>query len=90
MRNIYRALVLAVVVVGAALAADRASAQQNVVCTGQLAAGTYNNVTVPTGAACGLNLTAVTVISNVTIRSGSICPASATLRHQATAGLRIL
>ena len=54
-----------------ALAAAPASAQQNVICTGQLPAGTYNSVTVPNGSACGLNRPDIIVLSDVTVGSGA-------------------
>ncbi len=70
---------VAVFAAGLALAGSPASAQQNVNCTGTLAAGTYNNVNVPQNASCTLN-GGVTVQGNVTVGAGaSLSTAVATI-----------
>jgi len=60
---------IATLVIGLALIGSPASAQSNVSCTGTLAAGTYNVVTVPAGQTCTLN-SGVTVLANVTVGAG--------------------
>jgi hypothetical protein len=59
---------LATLVIGLALGGNPASAQSNTTCSGTLAAGTYNNVTVG-GNNCTLNA-GVIVLANVTVGTG--------------------
>ncbi|HEV7997004.1 MAG TPA: hypothetical protein VGP52_12185 [Stellaceae bacterium] len=62
-------LPLAVIALGLATG-SAANAQSNVTCTGTLAAGTYNNVTVPNDASCTIG-TGVLVIASVSVGSGA-------------------
>jgi hypothetical protein len=56
--------------IGAVGLANPAFAQPNAVCTGTLAAGTYNNVSVPANATCTF-ASGVTVQGNVTVAAGA-------------------
>ncbi len=56
--------------IGAIGLANPAFAQPNAVCTGTLAAGTYNNVSVPANATCTF-ASGVTVQGNVTVAAGA-------------------
>jgi len=55
--------------VGLAISVSSAHAQQNVNCTGTLAAGTYDNVIVPKNASCTLN-SSVAIQGNVMVAAG--------------------
>ena len=76
---------IATLTIGLALTGNPASAQSNVSCTGTLAAGTYNVVTVPAGQTCTFKA-GVIVLANVTVGAGgSLTAPGATINGSVTA-----